>query len=155
MAKVGIIFCGNARQDCGCSSFLCLKDARTSRGAFAAHVENGGTELYGVVDCAGCPTAVAPDKILGPIRELISTGADTVHLANCMMSLCPFRSRYAKVIEEAYPDINLVQGTHAPPDQISGDEADRFFKQGIRQMLCQDKVQMSSMVEKAREIGLY
>ena len=29
-----------------------------------------------------------------------------------MTALCPFREKYAAVIREAYPDIELVMGTH-------------------------------------------
>jgi len=73
--------------------------------------------LVGIISCAGCPTIGAPEKILKRVKSLASLRADVIHLSYCMTAVCPFIHKYIKVIKEAFPKIEIVEGTHKPRDK--------------------------------------
>ena len=77
MARIGILTCSNTTQDVACSSFGCLKDVNNNTGEFERYREEGGTELVGIINCAGCPTRLTPEKIIGElIPDILVKGSD-------------------------------------------------------------------------------
>src|SRR5512139_2524162 len=122
MARVGIITCSNCTQETNCASIVCLGDLRKRRGFFATYAKEEPLDLIGIINCAGCPTIAAPEKILKRIRAVASYRLDALHLSFCMVTLCPFIQKYSQLIKEAFPDINMIMDTHQPTDR------DRFLK---------------------------
>jgi predicted metal-binding protein len=120
----------------------CLSGARTSAGPFARYQKEGGAEIVGIISCDGCPTLVAPERLLGRVRSLQAVGAEAIHLSSCMTSLCPYRSKYAKLIREACPGIEVVEGTHEHPLVTP-----EMFQQMVKGMLTQRKATMANAIE--------
>jgi len=130
MARIGILTCGNCCRETNCSSVICLRDMRERRGFFDRYPADEPLDLVGITACSGCPTLVAPDKILKKVRSLADYDLDALHLAFCMTALCPFKAKYKAAIEKAYPGLTIVEGTHQPPADL-GD-----FKAAVHEMLC-------------------
>ena len=143
MTKIGIITCANANQHGQCATTMCLSGIRTGTDQFAQYNESGGAELVGISRCSGCPTAVAPERILEGIRPLYQLGAEKVHLASCMMAICPFKNKYIKVIEAEYPEMEVVAGTHAPPPGY-----EEQFVEGMRVVMSQKKLTLGDLLKK-------
>lgn len=116
MKKIGILTCSNTTQDLGCSSFKCLEELHKNEGKFKRYINSGGARLAGIINCAGCPTTVAPAKLVSRVRSLSAIGVDAIHLSGCMMALCPFKNKYIKLLGENFPEIEIIQGTHEAPD---------------------------------------
>jgi hypothetical protein len=55
---------------------------------------------------------------------------DALHLSFCMVTLCPFLKAYTALIKREFPDINMVMGTHRPPERD-------HFTRGVKELLCQ------------------
>ena len=142
MVRIGILTCASTTQELRCCSYLCLHDVNAQEGFFAKHNAKGGSELVGIISCAGCPTLVAPEKIIHRVQSLIDTGLDAIHISNCLMTLCPFRERYVRIIEEHFPAIDIVLGTHGGPDE----ETDEMFQGVVREMLCQKRRSLADLV---------
>lgn len=130
MARIGIITCSNCTQDSNCASVVCLADLRKRRGFFERYPQDEPLELIGIINCAGCPTLAAPEKILKRVRAVADYRLDALHLSYCLVTLCPFVKKYSELIKEAFPDIILVMGTHQPADRP------RFLR-GVKELLCQ------------------
>lgn len=130
MARIGILTCSNCTQDSNCASVVCLGDLRKRRGFFEAYPKDEPLDLIGIINCAGCPTLAAPEKILRRVRAVAAYRLDALHLSFCMVNLCPFIKSYAALIKREFPDINIVMGTHQPTDR------DRF-QRGVKELLCQ------------------
>jgi predicted metal-binding protein len=134
MARIGILTCSNATQDLGCSSASCLADLRKRRGTFAAYPASEPLDLVGIINCPGCPTLTGPDKLLQRIKALTEFRAGSIHFANCVKSLCPFKEKYRSAIESSLPGIAIVIGTHQ--EHISTEEfrsrVKRLFNRGRR-----------------------
>jgi predicted metal-binding protein len=113
MARIGILTCSNATQDLGCSSVVCLADLRKRKGFFAAYPQEEPLDLVGIINCPGCPTLAGPEKLLQRIRALTEFRMQAIHFTNCIKHLCPFKEKYRAVLEEEFPEIRLVMGTHA------------------------------------------
>jgi predicted metal-binding protein len=131
MAKIGILTCTNATQDLGCSSVSCLADLRKRKGTFAEYPEDEKLILAGIINCPGCPTLTGPDKLIGRIRALTDLGIDTIHFAYCVKALCPFKEIYKNSLEEFFPNIRIVIGTHE--EHIAPEEFRRRVKKLFRQ----------------------
>lgn len=129
MARIGIITCSNCAQETNCSSVVCLADMRKRKGHFNRYPTEEPLDLVGLVHCTGCPTSVAPAKILKRIRSLAIYKIDVLHFSYCMTVLCPFLKKYEKEIRKAYPDLNIVHGTHQPGDTEK-------FRKSVKEMLC-------------------
>jgi predicted metal-binding protein len=129
MARIGIITCSNCAQETNCSSVVCLADMRKRKGHFDHYPKVEPLELVGLVHCAGCPTKIAPAKILKRIRSLLHYKIDALHFSYCMTVLCPFLKKYEKEIRNAYPDLTIIHGTHRPGDAEE-------FKKAVQEMLC-------------------
>ncbi|MHB8066317.1 MAG: CGGC domain-containing protein [Desulfobaccales bacterium] len=113
MARVGILTCSNATQDLGCSSVVCLADLRKRKGFFASYPQEERLDLVGLMNCPGCPTLAGYDKLLQRIRGLTEFRVQAVHLSNCIKYLCPFKEKYLRVLQEAFPQVQFILGTHA------------------------------------------
>ena len=130
MTKIGLITCANATQDLNCASIGCLKAINTRGAYFSAYLEHEALELTGIISCAGCPTLNAPEKILKRVKSLMEFNVDVIHFSFCMKHGCPFIKKYEKVIREVYPDVRIVQGSHAdPPEAVEG------FKANMKELL--------------------
>jgi predicted metal-binding protein len=140
MARIGILTCSNATQDLGCSSASCLADLRKRRGAFAQHPTDQPLDLVGIINCPGCPTLTGPDKLLQRIRALTEFRIDAIHFTNCVKALCPFKQQYEKALEEHFPSIKIVYGTHE--EHITPDE----FRQRVKKLFCQPRKTMVDMI---------
>jgi len=140
MPRIGILTCSNATQDLGCSSVSCLADFRKRKGTFAEYPEDEPLVMVGMINCPGCPTAVGPVKLLERIKGLTEFRVDAIHFANCVKSLCPFREKYAKALKEAFPDIDIVIGTHE--EHITDDE----FREKVGKLFCQKRKTMTDII---------
>ena len=149
MARIGILTCSNTRQNSACSSFMCLKGINENEGEFERYNDNGSAELVGIISCTGCPTAVAPEKILKNVKSLTFLGLDALHLPSCMMALCPFKKKYQKVIEESFPELEIVNGTHAAPPEV-----EEMFVEGMKRMLTQPQMTMADLASEAENQGV-
>jgi len=67
---------------------------------------------------------------------------DAIHFSYCVTVLCPFTEKYTRVIREAYPEVNLVMGTHTP-----GTHTPREFQGEVREMLCADRLTMPDLIK--------
>jgi predicted metal-binding protein len=142
MARIGILTCSNATQDLGCSSVSCLADLRRRRGFFADYPNDEPLDLIGVISCPGCPTLTGPDKLLQRIRALTEFRVDTIHFTFCMKALYPFLEKYRKALEEAFPAVKTVIGTHE--EKITPQE----YRDKIKKLFCQDLKTMVDVILK-------
>ncbi|MEH0020971.1 MAG: CGGC domain-containing protein [Desulfobacter sp.] len=129
MARIGILTCSNCTQDANCASVVCLGDMRKKRGLFDRYSDEKDVDLIGIINCAGCPTIAAPEKILKKVGALAEYRLDALHFSYCMTALCPFIKKYEKVIREKYPDLTIVHGTHRPGDKT-------VFQKKVKELLC-------------------
>jgi len=128
MARIGILTCSNCTQDTNCASVVCLGDMRKRRGFFERYQNDEKLDLIGIINCAGCPTLAAPEKILKRVKALADYKLDALHLSYCMTALCPFLNKYQAVIARAYPDLEIVSGTHIPKDKMQ-------FRSDVKELL--------------------
>ncbi|MEW6275317.1 MAG: CGGC domain-containing protein [Bacillota bacterium] len=140
MARIGIITCSNCTQDLDCASVVCLGDLRKRKGLFQQYPPEEKLELIGIINCAGCPTVNAPEKILRRVRSLAEFRVDAIHFSFCLTAVCPFKEKYAGVIREAYPDIRLVMGTHTPRDP-------KAFQEEVKALLCAARLTMTDLIK--------
>ena len=112
MKRIGLLTCTNTTQDLACSSFGCFNDFNNGTGKFTRYSDEGAV-LIGIINCAGCPTLLTPEKILNRVRTLVASRVDAIHISNCVLALCPFKRSYIKILRENFPDIEIVEGTHA------------------------------------------
>ena len=129
MARIGILTCSNCTQETNCGAVVCLGDMRKRRGFFERYQNDEKLDLIGIINCSGCPTLAAPEKILKRVKALAEYGLDALHLSYCMTALCPFLKKYRAVITEAYPDLEIVFGTHIPKDK-------KQFQHDVKELLC-------------------
>jgi len=129
VARIGILTCSNSTQDTNCASVVCLGDMRKRRGFFERYQNDEKLDLIGIINCSGCPTLAAPEKILKRVKALADYKLDALHLSYCMTALCPFLNKYQAVIAQAYPDLEIVSGTHIPKDKMQ-------FRSDVKELLC-------------------
>lgn len=140
MARIGILSCSNSTQETNCCMNACLKDFRHRKGFFERYPSNEPLDLVGVINCSGCPTNAVPQKILKKVRALAAFKLDALHLTYCMTALCPFQNAYGKIISEAYPDLEIIAGTHTP---INNNE----FKRAMQELLCPTIISPMAMTD--------
>lgn len=117
MSKIVIISCGNVKNECNCAGEGCLRAFNNKTQVFDRYKEED-IQLVGYSDCAGCPTLYAYGKILKKVKPLVEIAkAEKIHFSSCMVKLCPFVQKYKKVINEAYPNIEVIMGTDAYREQ--------------------------------------
>ncbi len=140
MARIGILTCSNATQDLGCSSASCLSDFRKRRGAFNEYPKDKPLDLVGIINCPGCPTLTGPDKLLQRIRALTEFRIDAIHFSYCIKVLCPFKEKYKDALEQAYPAVKIVIGTHE--EHVSPEE----YRNRVKRLFCQPKMTMADVI---------
>jgi predicted metal-binding protein len=140
MAQIGILTCSNATQDLGCSSVSCLADFRKRRGTFAQYPQDEKLTLVGIINCPGCPTLTGPDKLLNRIKALTEFKVDTIHFTYCMKALCPFKEKYKKAVEESFPSIKVVIGTHE--EHVTPEE----YRKRVEALFCQEQKTMVDVI---------
>jgi len=138
MARIGILTCSNCTQDTNCGAVVCLGDMRKRRGFFERYRDEQELVLVGMINCAGCPTLAAPEKILKRVKALAGYRLDALHFSYCMTALCPFLKKYQAVIAEAYPDLKIVLGTHVPKDK-------KQFRNDVKELLCPTAAEVQDM----------
>lgn len=129
MAIIGILNCSNCTQETNCAAVVCLGDMRKRRGFFERYKNEKSLDLVGIINCSGCPTLAAPEKILKRVKSIISFKIDAFHFSYCIIALCPFAKKYEKVIQESYPDLKIILGTHVPKDKSK-------FRNDMKELLC-------------------
>jgi predicted metal-binding protein len=147
MAKIGILTCSNATQDLGCSSVSCLSDFRKRKGTFANYLQDEKLTLMGIINCPGCPTLTGPDKLLERIRALTEFGVDVIHFSYCMKALCPFKEKYKAELEQAFPNISIVIGTHE--EHVTPEE----FRWRVKKLFSQPRKTMVDIILNKDEEG--
>jgi predicted metal-binding protein len=140
MARIGILTCSNATQDLGCSSASCLSDFRKRNGTFADYPQDEKLTLMGIINCPGCPTLTGPDKLLQRIRALTEFKVDVIHFTYCMKALCPFKEKYKTALEEAFPKIKIVIGTHE--EHVTPEE----YRKRVKKLFCQTPKTMVDVI---------
>ena len=142
MARIGILTCSNATQDLGCSSASCLADFRKRRGTFADYPKDEPLDLVGIINCSGCPTLTGADKLLQRIRALTEFRVDAIHFTYCMKALCPFKEKYKAALEEAFPNIKIIIGTHQ--EHVTPEE----YRERVKKLFCQQRKIMVDVILK-------
>ncbi len=140
MAKIGILTCSNATQDLGCSSASCLSDLRKRKGTFSDYPAAERITLMGIINCPGCPTLTGSDKLIQRIRALTDFDINVIHFTNCIKSLCPFKEKYKLAIEEVFPTIKIVIGTHE--EHVSSEE----YRHRVKKIFCQPRKTMIDVI---------
>ncbi|HCY36513.1 MAG TPA: CGGC domain-containing protein [Candidatus Margulisbacteria bacterium] len=138
MARIGIITCSNVTQELGCVSSVCLSEMRERKGFFKDYHPDEKLDLVGIINCSGCPTIGAPQKILRRVRAIANLQVDTIHFSFCMTALCPFKKKYEEVIKEAYPEIKVVMGTHTPGDP-------KILQNDVKELFCADQLTLADL----------
>ncbi len=118
--NLGILTCSSITQDLACSSFNCLKELYDGKGEFSVY--KGEAKLVGIINCSGCLTINAPEKLLKRIRSLTELKPDAIHLSTCMVDICPFKDKYFKLLTENFPQIQFIAGTHGWPEGMSKED---------------------------------
>lgn len=129
MARIGILTCSNCTQDTNCASVACLGDMRKRRGLFERYSDENQLDLIGIINCSGCPTLAAPEKILKRVKALAGYRLDALHFSYCMTVLCPFIKKYDKIIRENFSELEIIHGTHTPKDK-------KVFQEEVKELLC-------------------
>ncbi|MBT8342703.1 MAG: CGGC domain-containing protein [Desulfatitalea sp.] len=129
MSRIGILTCSNCTQDTNCASVACLGDMRKKRGLFERYRNEKSLDLIGIINCSGCPTLAAPEKILKRVNALVSYRLDALHFSYCMTALCPFINKYESIIQNTYPELTIIHGTHTPKDK-------KLFQKEVNELLC-------------------
>ena len=129
MARIGILTCSNCTQETNCAAVVCLGDMRKRRAFFERYKDDEKPDLIGIINCAGCPTLAAPEKILKRVKALAEYRLDALHFSYCMTALCPFLKKYQAVIAKTYPELEIVLGTHTPKDKEQ-------FRKEVKELLC-------------------
>lgn len=122
---------------------MCLNEINAGSKVFAKYQSSGRAQLAGIINCAGCPTLVAPDKLLNRIRVLTELGIDVLHFSTCILALCPYQKKYQQLIESNFPNVKIELGTH----DGGGEAGIEMFKQGVHNLLCQPAKTMADMVK--------
>ena len=129
MARIGILNCSNCTQETNCAAVVCLGDMRKRKGFFERYKDEKSLDLIGIINCSGCPTLAAPEKILKRVKSIISYKIDALHFSYCITALCPFAKKYEKIIQESYPELKIVLGTHVTKDKSK-------FRDDMKELLC-------------------
>lgn len=139
--RIGILTCSAATQELGCSSVVCLHDLRKRKGAFAKYDRTESLDLIGIINCAGCPTLAGPEKLLNKIRALVEFRVDAIHFSYCLDALCPYKTKYRTLINEHFPDTEVVIGTHDA--HITHEQ----FRESVRELFCQPRRTMVEVIK--------
>jgi len=139
--RIGIITCSNITQDLGCAVTRCLKALCTKDGKFARYGDN--VELVGIINCAGCPGIFGADKLTNRIRAIAELDVDAIHFSSCLIDFCPFKEKYREMMDEKYPGIDVVFGTHDIAEGIPPE----MHIQAVKDIMCQRKTSMVDLIK--------
>ena len=118
MTRIAILCCGNIKNELSCPATGCLKSFNEKTGTFEQYKDDTEAYLVGFSTCSGCPTLLAPEKIIKKIKPLVvMSKVEKIHLSTCMAEICPFVNKYISAINAAYPDMEVILGTDPFPDQ--------------------------------------
>lgn len=118
MTRIAILCCGSIKNELSCPATGCLKSFNEKTGTFERYKDDMEAYLVGFTTCSGCPTLLAPEKIIKKVKPLVvMSKAEKIHLSTCMLEICPFVNKYKSAINEAYPDVEVIMGTDPFPDQ--------------------------------------
>lgn len=122
--KIALFCCSKVTQKLGCSSAQCLYDVKNRVGAFGRYARDIQVELVGVVNCPGCPSQIAPYRIIAQIENLADFQVEAIHFTNCISTFCAFHENYRLLIERNYPELEVILGTtphftHAQVELVS------------------------------------
>jgi predicted metal-binding protein len=119
VTRIAILTCGNVKNDLSCSAAGCFRSFNERDGEFIRYKDDKELQIGGLSSCAGCPTRLAPEKLLNKVKPLVElSGAEKIHFSSCMIHLCPFINKYKTVIGSKYPDVELIMGTDPTPDAL-------------------------------------
>ena len=135
------------RRTSGVHRMSCLSDFRKRKGTFAEYPEDEKLTLSGIINCPGCPTLTGPDKLIQRIRALTDFRVDTIHFSYCMKALCPFKEKYKEALEEEFPNIRMIIGTHE--EHITPEE----FRRRVKTLFRQPKKTMVDLILDRDEEG--
>ena len=138
MPKVGILGCEATTRDMDCVMIGCFGNMRGRNGMFERYPENDPPELVGIISCGGCPTAIGAERVWQKVKALKDYGIEALHLTSCLVQVCPFTEEFIKAIRSEYPDLQIVEGTHAFHDVDA-------FKAGIKELATQRAVPPQKM----------
>ena len=138
--RIGIMTCSNITQDLNCASSICLKDLRAGSGRFTSYDD---AELVGIISCAGCPGNLGANKLANRIRALTELSPDAIHFSSCMINLCPFKEKYSRMLNEKYPDIEVVYGTHDPPEGVTPE----IFVETVKSLISKPKPDLTGLMK--------
>ena len=138
MPKIGILGCDVTTRDMDCVMIGCFGNLRGRQGEFEQYSEADPPELVGIISCGGCPTAFGTDRIWQKVKALKEYGIEAVHLTSCLVQVCPHKDDFVKTIQEEYPDIKVVEGTHPFHDLD-------VFRSGIKELSSQRAVPPQKM----------
>jgi predicted metal-binding protein len=143
MKRIAIITCSNIKNELGCPAVGCLAFLNARKGPFARY--DDGLQLVGITTCAGCPTVLAPKKILTKIKPLVELAqAQVIHLSTCMVNICPFVKKNISIINDKYPEVEIVKGT----DELGEETLIRLAK-AVKKMLTYDQPNITEEYSKA------
>jgi len=114
---------------------------RKRKGAFERYKDEEKLDLIGIINCSGCPTLSGTEKLLSRIRALTEFRIDAIHFTYCMDALCPFKMKYKTLLEEKFPHIEVVVGTHEP--HITHEH----FRTEVKKILCQPQKSMVDIIK--------
>lgn len=139
--RIGILTCSAATQESGCSSVSCLHDLRKRKGEFSRYANDESLDLIGIINCAGCPTLAGPEKLLNRIRSLVEFRVDAIHFSYCMDALCPYKSKYRALINEHFPNMDVIIGTHDA--HVTHEQ----FRESVKELFCQPRRTMVEVIK--------
>ena len=140
MARIGILTCSNATQELGCSSVSCLDRFQEEERDLLRLSRRWEIDAGGYYQLPRCPTFTGPDKLLQRIRALTDFRVDTIHFTYCMKELCSFKEKYKLTLEEAFPNIKIVVGTHE--EHVTPQQ----YKEQVKKLFCQPRKTMVDVI---------
>ena len=105
MTRIGIIRCQEHSDEC--AGYHCFPAIRDRTGQFEGYET---VEVVGFDSCGGCGRNKA-DKILARALRLKERGAEVIHLGNCLVGACPFKSIYLDALKEEVK-LPITERTH-------------------------------------------
>jgi predicted metal-binding protein len=106
MMRVGIIRClAHTRK---CPGTNCFKAIKEKQGKFNRYDE---VDLIGFTTCGGC-LIDDNESLFDEVNLLVNNGAEAIHLSSCAAIRCPYLEKIRELINQAYPNVNVVVETH-------------------------------------------
>jgi predicted metal-binding protein len=139
--RLGILTCSAATQESGCSAICCLHDLRKRKGAFSRYNSDESLDLIGIINCAGCPTLAGPEKLLSRVRSLVEFRVEVIHFSYCMDALCPYKLKYRTLIQQKFPNVDVIIGTH------EANVTHEQFRESVKELFCQPKRTMVEVIK--------